>query len=163
MDKSRRKQLKAEAKRILEQESATLEEALRDAIPVDIHHPDWGAYFTENTLRERQLKWNTRWVIRAARIRSDILYIPERPPVDGTEMAIEGSYLRCFICSDLLPVVTSTRVHCSCGSLSFGPIPEGVYVEIPQSSGMVKVLAKAQPFRWWQPWRRWSWWPRLRP
>jgi hypothetical protein len=163
MDKARRKQLKAEAKRTLDSESAQLTKTLENAIPVGIHEPDWADYYAENTLRERCIRRNRRSIIRAGRVGKDILFVAERLPNRDTVMASEGAYIRCFLCSDLLPMVSARRLGCTCGQLCVGSIPSGAEVQLPQNAGVVRVFAKAQPFRWWQVWRRWKWWPRLWP
>ena len=153
MDKERRKALKAEAKHLLGAEEARRKEALAESIPVDQKDPDWGAYYRENTLRERLIQSNRSRVLSGARVGFDLLWFPMRSTPDDRDLA-DVDYFRCLSCSDLIPLAPRKRLRCGCGSLTHGPLALGAPVDTPQSAEMVRVLAKAPPRKWWQVWRR---------
>lgn len=157
MDKERRKKLKAEAKEQLARESRELNEALDEAIPVGHGHPDWGRYFTENTLREKKIAANRTRVLSGGRLGRDLSAVPMRPSADGVEYATERTYLRCRACSDLLPTTASRQLRCGCGATTITPSTRASATEVEGSAELVQVLAKAPPIAWWHIGRRLGW------
>ena len=149
MDKNRRAELKAEAKRRLAEEESQRKSAGDAAIPVPLAHPHWGRYYKENTLRERLIQANRSAALSGKRIGLDLAYFPLGAAVNGREYTVDLEYFRCVSCSDLLPVAPVLRLQCSCGSISHGPTEVGRPLGTPTGAERVRVLARAPVLRWW--------------
>ena len=149
MDRDRRAELKAEAKRRLAEEASSRKAAGDATIPVPQAHPYWGRYYRENTLRERLIQANRSTVLPGRRIGLDLVYFPLGAAPDGREYTVALEYFRCVSCNDLLPVAPDRGLRCSCGSIAHGSTEVGLPLRTPAGSERVRVLAKAPMLRWW--------------
>lgn len=153
MDKQRKRELKAQARQTMKEESEQLERALAESIPVDIQHPEWGRYYKRVVTEERRLRDNTTQVFRGHLVGRSISVVNSRTHADGRLLPVPGLYFMCDGCSDLIPLAASRRLACSCGRLSHGPVAAVEVFQPIAGTKIVKLIPITRLRRWWEFWR----------
>lgn len=158
MDKETRKKLKNAGKAEVERQSAELRSRLKEASPVEIGDPRWAENYKEITLKERDFKANRSRVYPGSFIGTEFLLNPVSFDWSRGYLAVQGYYLYCASCSDLVPMDPETDIQCSCKSISIYPSSNEIRLN-PELVKVTKLIAKAstEPMqvkkKWWQLWR----------
>ncbi len=153
MDKKRRRELKAQTKEMMRNQSEQLEQAMADSIPVDIKHPDWGRYYKEVVREERSFRDNTTVVYRGNLIGKSISTLDSQTHTDGRLVPVPGLYFMCGSCSDLIPLTASIRLGCACDRVKHGPVEAVGFFEPIDGTTIVKLVPITKLRRWWEFWR----------
>jgi hypothetical protein len=147
-----RKRLKKLGKAQVEKQSRELQEKLKESNPVDISDPQWTKNYKEITLREKRYKQNRTEVYPGRFIGKEILLDPVAIDWSRGYVPINGYYLCCNDCKDLLPMNPEIDLTCSCGSVSLLS-SSGEVDLVPDKVTVTKLIAKASAKRRWEFWK----------
>lgn len=128
IDPARRRQLKKEAKRRLEEQDEQYRKERLEINPFSIHDPRGFENMKAEYLIDRKYRKNVRRVLRETEVLQDAV-IRERhlEPGDGV-FAHPRVYFQCNTCKDLVPSAAEIPLRCSCKSLMIHSYPYQYYV-----------------------------------
>ncbi len=139
----RRRELKRLGKRLVEESSARVREAVSEAYSFDVT--------LERERRERQLalEANRTEVLPAEHVGSQVVLLPASNLLEKTLdpfdfFPVPGWYLRCVPCGDLVPTCPTVPLGCRCGNVHLGPGGRTWAFGSPRAIEQVKVIAKAR-------------------
>nr|CAP47550.1 putative integron gene cassette protein [uncultured bacterium] len=158
MGKAERKRLKQEGKRLVEQKSQEIREALERANPVPISDPQWAANYKEQTLRERELRKDTPNRIDRRTVEADWEVIVVEEDFQPGQPRAAAQFLRCPTCGDLIHIRPTESIACGCGAIGLDLntkalcAPQGIQIPLvkligsaPKSKGLLGRLFTKRP------------------
>jgi hypothetical protein len=140
MDEAEKKRLKKLGKKLVEQQSRLLREALREANPAPIGSDEWMKNYRALIARDRQLRERPPAYIPAGEARRDFVLLECEK---ATSFGEQPLYYQCSYCCDLLHAATLRPVVCSCGNLFLDEEALQVACRSIEQVRLVKLLARA--------------------
>ena len=147
MDKAERKRLKQEGKRLVEEKSRAVREALERANPVPLSDPRWAENYKKQTLRERELRAGppNRIAKSVADANWQKIVVEEDfqpgPPRAATQ------YLECPDCGDLIHIQTTETITCACGLIGLDVERRAFCAPTDRKIPLVKLIGSASSAR----------------
>ena len=156
MDKETRKKLKNAGKAEVERQSAELHARLKECNPVDVSDPQWAENYREITAKEKNYKVNRTEIYPASYVGTELLLNPVKIDWSRGYLPVQGYYLQCKSCGDLIPMNPEIDLECRCKAVSISPGGRRVLFE-PRMVQVTKLIAKASQIqggskKWWKVW-----------
>jgi hypothetical protein len=157
VDTTERKRLKDAGKAKAAAQSRALAELLSESIPVPASHPDWAMHYKVVAEAERRFRANRtqvypRDIVGKTCLLNDVNYDWSRG-----FLPIDGYYISCGACGDLVPMSPSDDIQCGCGAVSISPSRKYAAID-PARVQVVKLMgkssrsAKGGAKKWWKLW-----------
>lgn len=143
MDKAKRKRLKQEGKRLVEQKSQEIHDALKRANPVPISDPQWAANYKEQTLRERELRKDPPNLIGRKTVRAEWQVIVVEDDFRPGQPRARAQFLQCPSCGDLIHIQPTDSIACGCGAIAFDLSTKTLCAPQDMRIPLVKLIASA--------------------
>jgi len=156
MDPETRRKLKKAGKAEIERQSSELHAQLEESNPADIGDPQWAANYREVTLKEKEYKKNRSRVYPASEVGVELLLNPVNIDWSRGYLPVQGYYLQCKSCGDLVPMNPVVKLTCSCEAIAISSNIGEISFE-PHMVVATKLIAKAshgqtKQKKWWQFW-----------
>jgi hypothetical protein len=157
MDKERRKQLKREGKRMVEEYSQQVRDRLHDENPFHYTDPRWAENYKEVHHKNAEYQANGDTIYKESELdgkaRIEVVPITSKekfPPYPGW-------YIRCNRCRSILPTVATRILSCECGLIHIDPNQRFRELPNPESFEVVTLKAKGSirnTAPWWMFWKK---------
>jgi hypothetical protein len=145
MNPAERRRLKRLGKRLVEQRSRELEDALREANPAPSGSDEWARGYRAGVERERRLRASPPDRLTAEEARRDFVLLPVGGEgLDGLPGAPTW-YYQCPSCGDLLHSGARTCLACACGGLAIDIEAGQVAGRLIDQARLVKLVGRADP------------------
>lgn len=155
MDKQRRRQLKAEGKRLVEESSARVRQQLFERNPFPVGDPNWVRNLQAEYKINRQYRKNTTEVLSELKARADAEIKVLGFNFENGFIPHAGWYVLCQNCRHLVPTKCAHALGCSCGAVVVVPETKQVQLPLPEMYSVVELIGRA-PLR--QPESKRPWW-----
>lgn len=130
MDKERKKYLKKQGIKLVEERSKNIKKLIKDSNPADITDPAW----SRNHRKLRQLQQiydnNRNEVYSNEKIGVDFNIVPINMDLSKEYVPVQSYYLHCKKCHSVLPMNPETSIRCQCGCILFDLKSRRKYIEI---------------------------------
>ena len=153
MDKERRRKLKAEGKRLVEENSKRVERELFERNPFHIGDPRWAKNVLSEYQINRTYRKNTEKVIPESEALGNAEIRDLGFDFEAGLVRRKGWYIQCTRCRELVPVACVEDLICSCRSVWISPSKRSYSIQ----GGHYRVveLVGRGPIRpsrpWWAP------------
>lgn len=119
MDKGRKKYLKKVGAKLVKERSKLLENLQKESNPVDTQDPMWANNYKALNRLSKIHRKNRSTVYTQNMIRVNFNIIHVNFDLSKKYLPIQGYYLECKICGNLLPMSPIVSLKCSCGAVKF--------------------------------------------
>jgi hypothetical protein len=140
VDEAAKRRLKKLGKKLVEQQSRRLQEALREANPAPLGSDEWMKNYRVLVERDRQLRENPPAFIASEEACRDYVLLACD---NANSFGDQPLYYECLLCGDLLNSATLKPFSCSCGNLFFDVESTQVACHSIKQMRIVKLLARA--------------------
>ena len=155
MDRNRRRQLKAEGRLKVEEDSRRVHEQLRERNPFPVGDRRWVENLKAEYRINRKYRQNVQGSIpeTEALVESDVKELGFN--LDSGLMRRKGWYIQCLTCRELVPTACSHDLQCICGLVHVVP-SQRTYSVVPGKYRVVELIGRG-PIRttrkaWWRIW-----------
>jgi len=158
MDKLRRRELKAEGKRLVAENSERIRQKLFERNPFPVGNENWVRNLQAEYKINRQYRKNSTEVLLETQVLANAEIKDLGFDFEGCFVPHAGWYVLCKECRSLVPSFCSQTLGCSCGAVVV--MPETKQVKLPPSQdyavveliGRGPIRASAPKRPWWQLW-----------
>lgn len=158
MDKQRRRELKAEGKRLVEESSARVRQQLFERNPFPVGDPNWVHNLQAEYRINRQYRTNTTEVLSELKALEDAEIKVLGFDFESGFTPHAGWYVLCQTCRHLVPTKCAFALRCACGAVIVAPETKQVQLPLPQMYSVVELVGRG-PLRQpeskrprWRPW-----------
>ncbi|WP_150105093.1 hypothetical protein [Pseudogulbenkiania ferrooxidans] len=159
MDKQRRRELKAEGKRRVEEYSNQVHQRLAERNPFPVGDPNWVRNLQAEYKINREYRKNDSQVLLEAGViqNSEIKILGFN--FDKGFMPHAGWYVLCENCRNLVPTKCACTLLCSCGAVAVMPetrqylLPPSDKYKIVELIGRGPIRSPDSARQWWKFWR----------
>jgi hypothetical protein len=154
MDSERRRALKQEGKRRVDENSARVRRELHERNAYPLSDPKWAKNVLEEYEINKQYRQNTKQVVGEADVLRHATIRPLGFNFEQGFMPHEGWYVQCLTCRDLVPTKAEAALSCKCGAVSLDPMDKRANLPPVQKYQVAEVVGRGshRPKSWWKFW-----------
>ncbi len=144
MDKERKKHLKKAGAKLIKERSKELNKMIKNSNPADIQDPRWAKNYKVLNRLGKTYRDNRSAVYPQRMIGVNFNILSVNLDLSNQYLPVQGYYLHCKKCGDLVPMNPELSLKCACGAVIFDTERKKISFD-SKNVEAVKLIAKISP------------------